>query len=377
MTTKPSPKEPPNEPSKKLLETNVDSTQSILLTPSQLKLPTLSALIDDVSHLDRYRPKGIVRKDDELPVGQPSDQDSKQNLDGSGDVTSSQNDVLRLVAMSHDYPLANIKPFRETDSHVTVQAYQPETFRNVLVTIAKNIATAEECDRLLAESKALANLKHPSIPKVYFFGKLQETFPYCVFELVEGHSLCELLPGLHLANAKIDWRKGSGAVVLRHLRDAANAINFANSHGIYHLNLQLENLKVSDRDKVVKLLDWRHLKTPTEASQTTAEDMRSLNDLLGLGESLYRMIYNEPAPTADQTTSNAGPTRMQIPSELDAIICKSLSRDPNRRYPSASALADDLDRFLNGKAVNAYVDKLSWVQQVAYRTLRMLRVPTA
>ncbi len=230
--------------------------------------------------------------------------------------------------------------------------------------------------RFRAEAEAVARLQHPNIVQLFEIGEHRgETgppCPYLCFEFVEGGNLAERLAGTLAAPEQ-------AAAWLHTLAGAAHA---AHQQGIIHRDLKPANVLLS-RDGVPKICDFgvaklttgSELKTLSGMLVGTAEYMAPeqgegkrpatpATDVYALGAILYEMLTGRPPFRGVSTLDTLNlvrqlepvpPRRLQpgLPIDLETICLKCLEKEGTRRYPSALALADDLDRFLKGESIQA------------------------
>jgi hypothetical protein len=247
-------------------------------------------------------------------------------------------------------------------------------------------AGAEERARFRTEAEAVARLSHPGIVQIYDVGE-QAGCPYLALEFVSGGSLARQLDG-----APMPPRRAAQLVL-----DLARAVQHAHEQGIVHRDLKPANVlltesgfaKIADFG-LAKLLDvgQGHTATGTVfgtpeymAPEQAAGKVRAIgpeSDVYALGAILYELLTGRPPflgtstlETLDQVRTHdpVPPQTLQpkVPSDLATICLKCLEKSPARRYPSAAALAHDLDLFLRGEAIS--VRKMTLGDHVA----RMLR----
>jgi WD40 repeat protein/tRNA A-37 threonylcarbamoyl transferase component Bud32 len=231
---------------------------------------------------------------------------------------------------------------------------------------------AEFHARFLAEAETIARLRHPNIVQIYGLGDYDGR-PYFEMEYVEGGSLAERLDGT-------PWAPSPAARIVAVL---ARAIGDVHRLGIIHRDLKPANVLLTD-DGTPKLADFGLAKTlesdsnltrsgaffgtPSYAAPEQAEGLtRAVSpaaDIYALGAIFYHMLTGRPpfqAATALQTLEQVKaadpvpPSRLQpgLPRDAETICLTCLHKDPQRRYPDAAALAEDLDRFLAGRAILA------------------------
>jgi serine/threonine-protein kinase len=233
-------------------------------------------------------------------------------------------------------------------------------------------ALARERERFLREAEAVAGLHHANVVQVYDVGDL-DGLPYFTMEFVEGGSLAQKLAGTP--------QPADQAAAL--VTTLAEAIQVAHQSGIVHRDLKPANVlltadgvpKVSDFGLARRLdagqgltLTGLPMGTPSymapEQAQGQKEAIAPATDVYALGAILYELLTGRPpfkgetaAETLVQVISHepASPARLnaKVPRDLDTICLKCLEKAPEKRYASARALADDLNRFREGRPIQA------------------------
>jgi tetratricopeptide (TPR) repeat protein len=233
-------------------------------------------------------------------------------------------------------------------------------------------ADAKELARFRAEAEAVAKFTHPHIVQIFDVGTL-EGMPYCALELLTGGSLDEQLRG--------QPQPPRQAATL--LVPVAQAVQAAHDQGILHRDLKPSNILLT-ADGTPKLTDFGLAKrleddngqtrtgeivgTPGYmAPEQAAGKVRQLGpatDIYALGAILYQLLTGRPPfqglsalDTVMQvmTTEPIPPRQLQptVPRDLETICLKCLHKEPAKRYPSAQALAADLQNYLDGKPILA------------------------
>jgi len=227
------------------------------------------------------------------------------------------------------------------------------------------------------ERLALSQLRHPGIARLIEGGLSEAGLAYIALDLVDGVPITD-----YARDNRLDLRAR-----LKLFLQVCRAVEAAHRALIVHRDLKPSNVFVT-RDGDVKLLDFGIAKlldaddetqtrvpafTPAYAAPeqragapvTTATDVFALGVLLG--ELITGQRLNDGSgrtPSGHITaTSNAEPgvlpappavTRRQLRGDLDNVVLKAIAPEPERRYPSAGALADDIERLLDRRPVSAH-----------------------
>ena len=238
--------------------------------------------------------------------------------------------------------------------------------------IAGAYAGPHERARFQREAEAVASLQHPNIVAVYDVGD-HEGCPFFTMEFLEGGSLDHKLAGTPLP-------AGQAATLLITLAEAMQA---AHQAGIVHRDLKPANIlltadgmpKVADfglarqfeREPALTLSGVR-IGTPSymapEQVSGIVGTIGPAADIYALGALLYEMLTGRPPFRGESVVETqrqvihdepVAPSRLntKVPRDLETICLKCLSKEPERRYPSAAELADDLRRFEQGRPIRA------------------------
>ena len=257
---------------------------------------------------------------------------------------------------------------------------------------------ADLMTRFANERRLLARLEHPNIVRVLDGGSTAEGIPYLVMEYVDGIALTDYCDrqGLDV---------GARVAVFAKVCDAVQA---AHRHLVVHRDLKPQNILV-DATGEPRLLDFGIARVLADASAGAPEATRTLlqamtpayaspeqmrheplttaSDVYSLGVVLYELLAGRRPYRLDGTSpaqserivcdtaplplrraiAEAGladSERRQragrIGNDLERIVAHALHKDPERRYGSAQALADDLRRHLDGRPVQAHPDTLGY-----------------
>jgi serine/threonine protein kinase len=235
-----------------------------------------------------------------------------------------------------------------------------------------HLSAEDELLRFRTEVEATARLHHPNIVAIYEVGEFQGQHFYSM-ELVEGPSLVK-----RLENGPLPGRQAAGYVAT-----IARAIHHAHCHGVLHRDLKPGNILLDADDQphvtdfgLAKKLGGDSSQTRTGAVMGTpsymapeqaagrTKDVGPACDVYGLGAVLYELLTGRPPFHSDNPFDtmlhvldrDPAPPRLLNPKvdhDLETICLKCLEKEPRRRYESAQALADDLDRYLKGESISA------------------------
>ena len=229
-------------------------------------------------------------------------------------------------------------------------------------------------ERFRREAQAAANLSHPNIVPVFDWGEDSGTY-FIVMEFIDGRPLSSIL-------------KSAGPLTAERTADVgahvAAALGYAHKHGVIHRDVKPGNVLITD-DGQVKVTDFgiaRAINTEESLTQTGAVmgtatyfspeqaegigvDARS--DIYSLGVVMFEMatgrppfLGETPVAVASKHVRDSPPTPRElnpaIPPTFEAIILKSMAKDPGHRYATADDLRADLLRFNEGRTVSAMGD---------------------
>lgn len=252
------------------------------------------------------------------------------------------------------------------------KAYDPVLHRWVALKLLR-VEDSKLKDRLLREARAQARVEHPNICKVYEAGEAHGD-PYIAMQHIQGHTLKQMSAELGLAQK----------VTL--IQDVCQALHEAHRAGMVHRDIKPANIMIEQTDDgryVPYVLDFGVVReihgpattmtgalvgTPYYMSPEQARgdwanlDRRS--DVFSVGVTLYELLTGV-RPFEDENSLNVlskiaeedpAPLRTHnpsVPADLEMIVMKCLEKEPERRYESAAALAQDLRRYLDGEPVQA------------------------
>ncbi|WP_422927718.1 protein kinase domain-containing protein [Singulisphaera sp. PoT] len=222
------------------------------------------------------------------------------------------------------------------------------------------------------EAKAVAQLQHSNIVQIFDIGQHWNR-PFLALEFVEGGSLDQMLAGR-------PQPERSAAEMVATL---ASAVDYAHRQGIIHCDLKPSNILVTT-ERIPKIADFgvakwvesdkfwgkggeyrgtpRYMAPEQARGSVAVDDVGPRTDVYSLGVILYEMLTGRVPHLAETVEETLELVREQEPippshrqpgisRDLDAITLKCLRKDPAGRYPDAHALAEDLNRFLDGEPI--------------------------
>ena len=300
-----------------------------------------------------------------------------------------------------------MKAIWEVDDH--------RTARKVAMALIQDsrIASSEDIDSFLYEARLTANLQHPNIIPIYDIAVDENGNPYFTMKALKGETLGEILKQLRDGNKEYRARYSRTRLLGIFLK-VCNAIDYAHTKGVIHLDLKPSNVIVGDFGDV-HVLDWglstlithlseydgepvswhsldevalengqtltrylessakrRHIVGGTpgymspEQAQGSPSDIDFQTDVYMLGTMLYEILtYRCPivGDTVKQVLQKTvrgdfpHPAKcapeLRIPPALNAITMKAMQTDPNERYANVAALIRDVHQYEDGFATIA------------------------
>ena len=239
--------------------------------------------------------------------------------------------------------------------------------------LRSELASHEESrKRFQREARALAGLNHEGVVKLFEFDDTAEFPPYLAMEYVWGLSIAQLLK-----QRKVIPVEESVALAIQ----IARALSKAHEAGLVHRDIKPSNILLDENsqpkvtDFGLALLDDGNASltgegalagTPAYISPEqilTPHEVDGRADVYSLGVVLYQMLtgqlpfqgvarmmllavlHKDPPPLRQYND--------EIPRDVETIVLKAMSKDPDKRYETADAMADDLQRWVDGKPIHA------------------------
>ncbi|MBK9063908.1 MAG: serine/threonine protein kinase [Acidobacteria bacterium] len=313
------------------------------------------------------------------PIGLPSDAEPTLDRDPS-----------RPPAVAGAAPLpSEIGGFRilgklgEGGMGIVYEAEQRNPQRRVALKIVRggHFVDDQYLRMFRRETETLARLTHPNIAALYEAGRTDDGQHFFTMELVLGETLAawarQHLGGDQPSPSQMRER-------LRHFVTICQAVNYAHQRGVIHRDLKPSNIVVTDAG--AKILDFG-LARITDADvagatvmsevgtihgtlsymspEQTRGDSRDIDlrsDVYSLGVVLYELLSGKlPYNTRGMSVVQAirvicmePPKPLDLDADLQTIVMKALEKEPDGRYQSAAALAEDVERYLENQPILAH-----------------------
>ena len=272
--------------------------------------------------------------------------------------------------------------------------------------------------RFVLEAEITGGLEHPGIVPVYGLGSYGDGRPYYAMRFVRGDSLKEAIAAFH-ADATVEPDPGKRTLALRTLLrqfvDVCNAIDYAHTRGILHRDIKPANVILGSHGETL-VVDWGLAKTmargergpdsgertlvPSSASgsaetlpgtamgtpafmspEQAEGDLDRLgprSDVYSLGATLYCLLTGRPPFEGNDLgdvlkavqRGDFRPPRAAAPTldrALESVCLRAMAVQPDGRYASPRALADDVERWMADEPV------LAWREPFTRRARRWAR----
>ena len=249
-----------------------------------------------------------------------------------------------------------------------------DTRQKVALKLIRGFPTAQARERLARERTLLAELNHPNIARLVDAGETADHVPYLAMEYVEGTPLPDYCAAQH----------PNLIARLRMFVQLCRAVQHAHQRLIVHRDIKPANIMVR-QDGTPVLLDFgigkllestsrddtaTRVFTPAYAApeQVAGRVVTTATDIYGLGCVLHELLTSRSlheVREGDRIPPPSTVTRHKTQSyalrgDLDTLVGKALHDEPERRYASAQALAEDVENYLAGRPLTAAPDSIGY-----------------
>src|SRR5437762_4406968 len=325
----------------------------------------------------------------DAPVAAGDDGGSAENVEANADAPHRKKAAraAEMLGELGDYEL--LEEVGRGGQGVVFRARQKSLNRTVALKVISlgQWASKAHLKRFRREAEAAASLDHPGIVPIYEVGE-RDGSCYFSMKFIEGGQIDEVG-----RRTSISLRKAAELIA-----KIARTVHYAHEHGILHRDIKPGNVLLDQKGEphltdfgLARLVETESTVTRTmevlgtpsymAAEQAVGNNaaISSVTDVSGLGAVLYQLLTGQP-PFAGGTTyetikllldTEPRQPRLlnpKIDRDLSIICLKCLEKDPKRRYSSAVALAEDLERWLKHEPIRArhtgvFTRGKKWVQR--------------
>ncbi len=289
--------------------------------------------------------------------------------------------IRRLLGIADDAPEFDFGPYRILGEvaaggmGVIYRARASDTGRVYALKALINVENANEKQlrRFIQEAQSAMRLDHPGIVKIHDIG-IYENIPYFTMDLIEGRDL----------QGHIKQRTFGREELLGIVAKTCRAVHYAHEHAVIHRDLKPANIIVREPDRFPILTDFGLAKNLDSSFKLTAEgamvgtplflspeqvsgkghEVDRRCDVYGLGVMLYQILTNKLPfvgrnpyevyrKVLDEDPKPPRELDPEVPEPIERVCLMALAKDREERYPTAEAMAEDIERYLRGEPTEA------------------------
>jgi tetratricopeptide (TPR) repeat protein len=272
---------------------------------------------------------------------------------------------------------------------VVYEAWENSMDRRVALKVLPPGVAADEraLQRFVREAKTAGQLNHSNVVGVYSTG-VREGTPWYAMEFVQGETLAQILVKVKETASETETPFGPKdqvdyfAMLARCFADVADGLQHAHSKGVIHRDIKPSNL-ILDGEGRLRILDFGLARLEGQESLTLTGDFVGTplymspeqarrkkipvdhrTDIYSLGATLYEMLALRPpfqgkdhqdtlSQIIQRDPVELRRINLRVPVDIETICLKCLRKDPNDRYGTAEAMAQDLRRFARNDPIEA------------------------
>ena len=303
----------------------------------------------------------------------------QQGLECIGEPAGHWDDVLEEVNVrGAEWRIGNYQILQEIGRGGTGVIYRARQRNPQRIVALKRILSVhadsrETLARFRREAVILANLRHPNILPIYELGETEDGLPFFTMKHAPGGTLLEAARSL-----RHDPRRS-----VRLVAKVSRAMQYAHREGVLHRDLKPGNILLDEHGEPL-VSDFglaKSLETPTDLTRTLtsfgtpgfiapeqaygpARNLKPAADIYSIGAVLFYLLTGRPPfigenalavikEAADKPAPKLRTLAPKLDRDLEIICAKCLEREPEARYFSVGDLAEDLERWLEGRTIIA------------------------
>ena len=303
----------------------------------------------------------------------------QQGLEYDGENAGHWDDVLEEVNVrGAEWRIGNYQILKEIGRGGMGVIYRARQRNSQRIVALKRILSVhaesrETLARFRHEAVTVASLRHPNILPIYELGETEDGLPFFTMKHAPGGTLLEAARSL-----RHDPRRS-----VRLIAKVSRAMQYAHGEGVLHRDLKPGNILLDENGEPL-VSDFglaKSLETPTDLTRTLtsfgtpgfiapeqahgpAKDLNPAADIYSIGAVLFYLLTGRPPfvgenalavikEAADKPAPKLRTLAPELDRDLEIICAKCLEHEPEARYFSAADLAEDLERWLEGRAIVA------------------------